>query len=209
MHRYLSFGYAALVVGGLLIAGGAGLQATLGGPLSTVALTPAFALAAALRLLGVTGMILGMTAVSAVASIRGGRWALAAAAIVTGNLVLQAGWIWADLFLSHAVAGASPGLLDGTVDDPRLTVGFLTAWFMNVSFALLGVVVLRTRSHRRLAGWGLLVMGLITLVPLPVDGPIYEVVIGLACAVVGLAARASDAVEAAIAPDAVMGPVAA
>ncbi len=32
-------------------------------------------------------------------------------------------------------------------------------------------------------------MGLITVVPLPVDGPIYEVVIGLAALVAGVAAR--------------------
>lgn len=191
MHRFLSFGYAALVVGGLLLATGAGLQSTLGSPLSAIAVTPAFAISAALRLAGATGMILGMTAITAAASIRGGRLALLAGLLVTANLVLQAGWMWADLFLSHAVVAAAPGILDGTIDDTRLTIGFLTAWFMNASFALLGVVVLRTRVHRRLAGWGLVLMGVITLIPLPVDGPIYEVIIGLACVVVGVATRTS------------------
>lgn len=189
MHRFLLFGYASLVVGGLLLAAGAGLHATLGSPLSAIAVTPAFAISAALRLAGATGMIVGMTAITAAASLRGGRLALAAGVLVTANLVLQAGWMWADLFLSHAVAGSAPGVLDGTIDDPRLSIGFLTAWLMNVSFAFLGLVVLRTRSHRRLAGWGLVLMGVITLIPLPVDGPIYEVVIGLVCAMVGVAAR--------------------
>ena len=208
MHRYLSYGYSALIVGGLALAFGAGLQGSLGDPLSVIAGTPAFAVSAAARLAGVTAMLVGMAAITAAASVRGGRLALVAGTLVTANLVLQAGWIWADLFLSPVVAGSAPGILDGTVENSRLTVGFLLAWLMNVAFALLGVVVLRARSHRPLVGWGLVAMGVVTLIPLPFDGPVYEVLIGLACVLVGYGSRTSEDVESRIASELAVGGIA-
>ncbi len=180
MDRFIRFtGYAG-VVGGLLLGVGAGIQAGVGGPMSHAAPTASFALAAALRLLGVIALLIGVTGVYQQASDRAGLFGLIGYVLVVANLVLQAGFMWADLFLSSAVAQAAPGILDGTVSDARLSAGGLISWFFNVSFAVLGIALLRSRRYPRAVGWSLVVMGLITLVPLPFDGPIYEVIIGVA-----------------------------
>jgi hypothetical protein len=105
------------------------------------------------------------------------------------NMVLQAGWMWADLFLSGALAANAPGVLDGTVMDPRLDAGFLLAWLMNAMFIALGIATLRAGVFARTVGWALIAMGVVTLVPLPFDGPMYEVLIGAACIGAGVTAR--------------------
>lgn len=114
--------------------------------------------------------------------------------------------MWADLFLSSAVARVAPGILDGTVSDDRMAAGGLISWFFNVFFAVLGIAMLRSRVYPRAVGWALVVMGLIPLVPLPFDGPVYEVIIGVAAitasvffirSVSGAMASAPDRVSAA------------
>ena len=189
MDRFIRFAVGSTVLGGLLLAAGAGLQATVGGVMSEAAPTPGFAVAAALRLLGVVALVIGLTGIYLRASDRAGWLGLVGYVLTVANLVLQAGVMWADLFLSGVVAELAPGIVDGTVSDARLSAGFLATWVFNVSFAVLGVALLRSHVYHRTVGWALVVMGLITVVPLPVDGPIYEVLIGLAALVAGVAAR--------------------
>lgn len=189
MDRFIRFAVGSTVLGGLLLAAGAGLQAMVGGVMSEAAPTTGFAVAAALRLLGVVALVIGLTGIYLRASDRAGWLGLVGYVLTVANLVLQAGVMWADLFLSGVVAEQAPGIVDGTVPDARLSAGFLATWVFNVSFVVLGVALLRSRVYHRTVGWALVVMGLITVVPLPVDGPIYEVVIGLAALVAGVAAR--------------------
>jgi hypothetical protein len=180
MDRFIRFAGFTGMAGGLLLGVGAGIQAGVGGPLSHAAPTTAFALSAALRLLGAIALLIGVTGVYLRASDRAGLFGLIGYTLAVVNLVLQAGFMWADLFLSSTIARAAPGILDGTVSDDRMSAGGLVTWFFNVSFAVLGIALLRSRVYPRAVGWALVVMGLIALVPLPFDGPIYEVIIGMA-----------------------------
>ncbi len=190
MKRFLSFGYLMAIIGGLMLAAGSGLQALATDPqLSVAAPTAMFATSAVMRLGGATAVLIGLTAIYLGCAERAGRFGLTAYVLVVANMVLQTGWMWADTFLAPTLADVAPGVLDGTVNAPRLSIAFLTAWIMNASIALLGIAVLRSRSLPRTVGISLIVMGAVTLIPLPVDGPVYEVVIGLACAVAGLSAR--------------------
>jgi hypothetical protein len=190
MQRFLSFGYLALVAGGLLISAGSLLSLTLAGdPFSVQVATGTFAMSAAMRLVGAMGVIIGLTAVYVRESDAAGRLGLGAYVLVIATMVVQASWMWADLFVSGALAASAPGVLDGTVADPRLDAGFLLAWFMNATFIVLGIATLRARVFSRSVGWALVAVGVVTLIPLPFDGPVYEVLIGAACIVAGLFAR--------------------
>jgi hypothetical protein len=203
MQRYLSFGYLVTIVGGLLLAGGSALALTIGAdPFSARVVTTTFAVSAALRLLGAIAIIIGVTAIYVRESSRAGTFGLVAYLLVIVNMVLQAGTMWSDLFVTGALATHAPEVLDGTVSDARLDMAFLTAWVLNSTFVLLGIATLRARVFPRLVGWMLILMGAITVIPLPFDGPVFEVVIGAACAVAGFAARRvapipMDSVEAA------------
>jgi hypothetical protein len=195
MERFLHVGRIALILGGLLLAAGAGLQAATSGgdPFSVQVTTTVFAVSAALRLVGVIAMIVGFTALYLPAADRAGRFGLAAYLLVVTNLVLQAGWMWADLFITGALAANAPGVLDGTVHDGRMGVGFMLAWLLNTAFVLLGIALLRSNAYPRGVGAAVIVMGAITLVPLPVDGPVYEVIIGAMAALAGVLAVRSAA----------------
>jgi hypothetical protein len=196
MTRFLRFGFTAAVLGGLLLALGAGWS-ILGSdqPFSDQAGTTAFALSAALRMIGAYLMILGVTAIAVRQADDAGRFGLVAYALVIANMVLQLGWMWSDTFLSGVIADQAPGILDGTIDESRLTAGFLIAWLMNSTFILLGIAVLRAKVFPRTVGWGLVAAGAITVVPLPVDGPVYEIAIGLSFAVAGWASRSRGSAE--------------
>jgi hypothetical protein len=74
-------------------------------------------------------------------------------------------------------------------------MAFLTAWVLNSTFILLGIATLRSRVFAKPVGWALVAMGAVTLVPLPFDGPVYEVLIGAACVVAGVFARRVAAVR--------------
>lgn len=189
MKRFLSVGYAALVLGGALLALGSGLtwiQQSGGDPFSQRATTTVFVVGSLLRLLGAIGMLLGFTAIAAGQADRAGRLGLVAYVLVVVNMVLQVGWMWADSFLSGALSRYAPAILDGDVNDARMSAAMMTAWILNTSILLLGVAVLRARVFGRLVGWSLVVAGGITLLPLPVDGPGFEVIIGVACLLAGL-----------------------
>jgi hypothetical protein len=127
-----------------------------------------------------------------------GRFGLVALIACLANLALQGGWMFADLLVAPAFAGSAPEILDG--DTPgRLTAGFFAAWIANTSVLLLGIATLRARVLPRACGIGLIVAGGVTLLPLPVDGPVFEVIIGIAVAAAGASAfkgRASAAVVA-------------
>ena len=55
----------------------------------------------------------------------------------------------------------------------------LVAWLANIGFLLLAVAVGRTRALPRATWIGLAVAGVVTLVPLPMDGAGYNMVIGV------------------------------
>lgn len=204
MQRFLDVGRLALILGGLLLATGAGLQAATSGgdPFSVQVTTSVFTASAALRLVGAIALVVGFTALYLPAADRAGRLGLIAYVLVVANLILQAGWMWADLFISGALAANAPEVLDGSADDARMGVGFMLAWLFNTAFVLLGIALLRSRTYSRGVGAAVVVMGAITLVPMPFDGPVYEVIIGAMAALAGvLAVRTATAPLAATYPE--------
>lgn len=185
MNKFLTTGYWALLLGGVVLAAGAALSLTVAGPMSQQALSGRFELAAILRLLGTTAIIVGTSALAARQANRARTFGIVAYLLTVASLVLHAGWMFSDAFISGAVAANAPGVLDGTVDDSRIALAAMAGWIGNAAVLLLAVATLRARVFPKLTGWALVVMGTITLVPLPLDGPAYEVMIGVACAVAG------------------------
>ncbi len=200
MHRYLTFGYASLLVGGLVVAAGGLIYAAVyGSPFSAVVPTGGFVLGAAIRLIGLIGVMVGMPALVACQAERAGAWAGAVLLGVTAWLALWAGILFTDLFVSGALSAADPGLVDGTTSNDRLALGFLLAFFGVVSLLPLGIMTVRSRVLPRAAGWVLIGTGVVALVPLPVSVPVADIELGLLLAVVGLLAlrsRAGDPVAA-------------
>lgn len=64
-------------------------------------------------------------------------------------------------------------------------MGFIAAWLARASFILLGIASLRARVLPKTSGFALIAAGAITLVPLPADQAVYEVIIGIAFAIAG------------------------
>ena len=188
MNRFLRAGYWALLLGGVVLAAGAALSLTVAGPMSQQALSGRFELGAVLRMLGTTAIIVGVGALAARQAERAGVFGIVAYLLAVASLVLHAGWMFSDAFISGAVAAHAPGILDGTIDDARIGLAAMASWIANAAVLLLGIATVRARVLPRLTGWALVVMGGITLVPLPLDGPAYEVLIGAACAVAGWSA---------------------
>jgi hypothetical protein len=189
MDRFIRAAIIAAVAGGLLLAVGAFL------PLlppdyehfSAEVVTARFAVSSALRLTGAILMIWGLMGIYLPQAERAGRLGLLAVVACLANLVLQSGWMFTDLFVASAFATTAPHILDGDT-PPRLAAAFMTAWFANTSFILLGIASLRARVLPKISSIALIVVGGVTLLPLPVDGPAFEVVIGIAFAVAGLRA---------------------
>jgi hypothetical protein len=187
MDRFIRFSLVTGVVGGLMLALGAvvSLASSGGRPMSVHALTTAFAVAAALELAGVVGLLVGMGGIVGAASRAGGAFLFVSYIAAMVALALNMGWMWADLFLADTVARVAPGVLDGTDEAVvgRLGIGMLVAWLANIGFLLLAVAVGRTRALPRATWVGLTVAGVVTLVPLPMDGAGYNVVIGVSLAI--------------------------
>jgi hypothetical protein len=189
MQRFLAVGRVLLVLGGVLLALGAGLQAvTADGDFSSQATTSPFVVSAALRLVGAIALMVGMTALFLTICDRAGSLGLVAYLLVVVNLMLQAGWMFSDLFITGAIASHAPEILNGDADSARMSAGFMVAWFLNAAFILMGIAVLRSRVYSRVVGLCVLGMGVVTLIPLPMDGPAFEVVIGALAAVAGVVA---------------------
>ena len=191
MDRFVRFGLWSGVVGGVLLAAGAGLAWAAAGdkPLSAQAVGATFVVASALRLAGAGAMLLGITGLVAGATPRAGRFLYVGYVLCVANLLLQAGWMFTDLFLSDTMARRAPDVLDGTAASMgRLDSGAMLAWVMNLAFVVLAVVLLRSRAYARTTGIALIVAGALTVLPLPIDGMGYEVLIGLAFAVASVAA---------------------
>jgi len=184
-----------LIAGGLVLAIGALLQGINhpGDPFSQQVTTTQFVASAGLRLVGAGMCLIGLTALYCRQADRAGRFGLIAYLLVVLNMILQLAWMWSDLFVTDMLSKQAPGLLDGTVDQGRLGVAFMLAWVANTSLVLLGAATLRARVFRRTTGWALVGAGAVTLVPLPVDGPWFEVIIGLCLVVAGWAARDAGA----------------
>jgi hypothetical protein len=194
MDRFIRGGIAAAIIGGLLLAAGAGLMLlpTLPQQFSDQAVTGTFAVSSALRFSSAILMTWGIIGLYLAQADRAGRFGLIAVVACLANMAIQGGWMFTDLFAAPSFAHAAPQVLNG--DTPgRLAVGFMVAWLANISFILLGVASLRARVLPKTCGIALIVTGAITLVPLPVDGPAYEVIIGIAFAVAGAGALTARA----------------
>ncbi|MGW3118495.1 hypothetical protein ACWDBW_15390 [Streptomyces sp. NPDC001107] len=185
MHRFIHTGTAAAVAGGLSLALGAALQ-LLPQPakFSDQVVTDTFAASSALRFVGAICITWGLVSIHLRQVDQVGRFGLVAIVACMANMALQTGWIFADLFITPALADQAPQILDG--DTPgRMAIGFLAAWLANASFVLLGIATLRARILPKACGIGLIIAGVIALLPLPVDGAAYELVIGAAISVAG------------------------
>jgi cytochrome c oxidase assembly factor CtaG len=189
MERFIRAGTVAAILGGLLLAVGSFLR--LLPPhyeqFSDEAVTGSFLVSSALRFVGAILMTWGLVGIYSRQADRAGRLGLVAIVACLANMALQGGWIFADVFVAPTFADAAPQILNAD-SDGRLGVAGMAAWLANTSFVLLGVASLRARVLPKICGIALLVAGAVTLVPLPVDGPAYEVIIGIAFAVAGVRA---------------------
>ncbi|MCT9076616.1 hypothetical protein [Streptomyces fulvoviolaceus] len=191
MDRFIRAGTVAAVLGGLLLAVGAFLR--LLPPhyehFSDEVVTGTFAVSSALRFAGAILMTWGLVAIYARQADRAGRLGLVAVAACLANMALQGGWMFADLFIAPTFANDAAQVLDG--DTPgRLAAAAIAAWFANSTFVLLGIATLKARVLPKICGIALIVAGACAMVPLPVDGPVFEVTIGIAFTVAGVRARA-------------------
>jgi len=185
MERFIRGGIAAAIFGGLLLAAGASLMTVSAGhqQFSDQVLTAMFTASAALRFTGAILMTWGTVSLYLAQADRAGRLGLIAVVACLANMTLQTGWMFSDLFIAPSFAHAAPEILNN--GSGPMTVGFMAAWLANVSFILLGIASLRARVLPKMSGLALIAAGAITLVPLPVDGPVYEVIIGIAFAIAG------------------------
>jgi hypothetical protein len=180
MKRFLRFGYIAGIVGGILLAVGNVLALTVpGDKFSQQVMTTAFLISSTTRFVGAVAMVLGIAALAAGQAERTGRFGLIAYALVVGNMLLQAGWMFSDTFIVRTLATYAPAVVDGKNSPQLLGLGFMLAWLLNATFILFAIAMWRAKVYSKWAVLGILLAGLITLVPLPVDGPIYEIIIGV------------------------------
>jgi len=193
MERFIRGGIAAAVLGGLLVAAGAALTVVSAGhqQFADQVLTGVFTVSAALRFTGAILMTWGIISLYLAQADRAGRLGLIAVVACMANMALQTGWMFCDLFAAPSFAHAAPGVLNNP--SGPLTAGFMAAWLANTSFVLLGVATLRARVLPRTSGLALITVGVITLVPLPADGPAYEVIIGIVFAIAGARALTGTA----------------
>jgi hypothetical protein len=207
MERFIRTGIVAAAAGGLLLAVGAFLSLLTAGQdlFSEQVVTGSFASSSALRFIGALLMLWGVIAIYARQADATRRFGLVAVIACVVNMVLQACWMWADLFVAPTLAAHAPEILDGG-DLGRLGIAFVAAWLANTSFVLLGIASLRSRVLPRSVGFALIVAGAITLVPLPVDGPAYEVIIGACFVTLGIVARTARGSRPGIAQVASAGP---
>jgi hypothetical protein len=171
------------IIGGLSLAVGSGLSSAQNYPrFSDQVVTGQFTVSATLRLVGAILMTWGLLAIYLRQADRTGRFGLLAVGACLVNMTLQSGWMFSDLFIAPSIAPIAPQFLNGH-SPARLGLAFMLAWIMNTSFILIGIATLRAKVLPRTVGVALIVTGAITAIPLPVDGPIYEVLIGTAFAI--------------------------
>jgi hypothetical protein len=183
VDRFIRLGTWAGAIGGVLLAAGAAVTLAFG----QAWLADSTTVSSCLRLAGAMLITWGLIALYLRQADAAGRLGVLAVVACLVNMMLQAGWMFADLFIAPSIESLSPGLLDGST-PPRLGVGFMLAWLANASFMLLAVATLRARVLPRTTAIAIAVAGAITLIPLPVDGPAYEVLIGLAFTTAALTA---------------------
>ena len=190
MQRYLNLGFVAIVLGGAgLVVASVAMAIGWVTPFSAEVTTTTFIVAAAVRLLSVIALLVGFAALCVRQTDQAGWFGLVAYLTSVIALVLVAGTMFTDLFVSGAMAQHATGIVDGTEENARMTMGFLLAWLGPLAYVLFGAATLRARVFGRLTGWALVAMGVLPLVPLPIDLPVSEIAIGGACLVVGLTAR--------------------
>jgi hypothetical protein len=126
-------------------------------------------------------MTWGMISLYLAQADRAGRLGLIAVVACLASMALQAGEMFADLFVAPSFAHAAPQVLNHP--SGPLVVGFIAAWLARASFILLGIASLRARVLPKTSGFALIAAGAITLIPLPADQSVYEIITGIAFAV--------------------------
>jgi len=189
MTRYLSFGFIVGALGSVLLVIGNVVQMTVpGDKFSQQVMTTSWVIASALRLIGAALMLVGLGTLIAGQAHKSGWFALVTYVLVIVNMVFQTGWMFSDTFIVRAFAQYAPNVIDAKNSPPSLSLGFMLAWFLNATFILFAFALWRAKYYRLLVPIGVFVAGIITVIPLPVDGPIYEVIIGAAMALAFVAA---------------------
>lgn len=114
MERFIRGGITAAILGGLLLAAGASLMLVPPGhqQFSDMAATGIFTVAAALRFTGVMLMTWGMISLYLTQADRAGRLGLIAVVACLASMALQAGEMFADLFVAPSFAHAAPQVLN-------------------------------------------------------------------------------------------------
>ena len=171
MERFIRAGIAAAVLGGLLVAAGAAPHGRVGRSSAILRSGPDRRVHRGRSAAVHRGHPddLGDHRLYLAQADRAGRLGLIAVVACMANMALQTGWIFCDLFAAPSFAHAAPGVLNNP--SGSLTAGFMAAWLANISFVLLGIATLRARVLPRTSRLALITVGVITLVPLPADGP--------------------------------------
>ena len=189
MRRFVYGGQLALVVGGVVLALGAGLGVwgAAGVKFSDFISGTEGLVSSALRLIGTLLVLWGFAAVHVRQADRAGWFGLVALLLAGLNLVVNAAWMFSDLFIAPTLAALVPHALNGPAPMPgRIDAGFMIAWITNVASLLFGLAVLRAKVYRRTCAVFFMLTGALFFVPMPFDGPAYEVVVGVLFALAGL-----------------------
>src|SRR4051794_36092828 len=109
MDRFIRSGTWAAALGGLLLAIGAGVTLVFGQGW----LRDTTTVSSGLRLTGAVLMTWGLIALYLRQADAAGRLGVVTVIACLVSMVLQAGWMFADLFIAPSIESLSPGLLDG------------------------------------------------------------------------------------------------
>lgn len=188
MRKFVYGGQLALVVGGIVLASGAALAvwAAAGVKFSDFIGGTEGLVSSAMRLTGALLVLWGFAAVHMRQADRAGWFGLVALLLAGLNLVVNAAWMFSDLFIAPTFAVLTPHALNGPAPMPgRIDAGFMIAWVANVASLLFGIAVLRAKVYRRTCALFFMLTGALFFVPMPFDGPAYEVAVGLLFATAG------------------------
>ena len=166
-------GLAALSSGVLSVIGDLlGLAVDLENPLS--ATTAAYTIVFLLYLLSTALLLLGLVGLYTSQSQAAGILGLVGFLVAFLGMVLLAGAIWFELFITPALAAEAPELVGEELGLPGFILMLL---FGAVGWVLFGVATLRAGVYPRWAAVLLIVGGVLAFFPLPLAGIIFSVAI--------------------------------
>ena len=141
---------------------------------SEEALTTSYVFQSALWLIGALLLLVAVVGLHARQSEAAGALGLVGFLVALIGTGLLVGLVWANTFIPPTLAVEAPAVLDA---EPAgaLAFGFIfsTAIF-GLSWALLGVAMLRARVYPRVASILLIIGALLVIVPLPATGIVIE-----------------------------------